>query len=60
MFGDKKSFFNRFFINLSGTPELRRQIEQGLDAETISKSWSKPLMEFKKIRKKYLLYPDFE
>ncbi len=60
MFSDKKTFFNNFFVNLSGTPELKRQIEQGLDAETISKSWRKPLNEFEKIREKYLLYPDFE
>lgn len=60
MFPDKQSFFNRYFVNLSGTSELKKQIEQGLDAETISKSWIKPLTEFKKIRKKYLLYLDFE
>lgn len=60
MFKDKKSFFNNFFINLTGTPVLRKQIEQGLDAETISKSWEEPLTAFKKIRKNYLLYPDFE
>ena len=60
MFDDKKAFFNTFFVNLSGTPELKRQIEQGLDAETISNSWRKPLKEFEKIREKYLLYPDFE
>lgn len=60
MFPDKQSFFNRYFVNLSGTPELKKQIEQGLDAETISKSWINPLNEFKKTRKKYLLYPDFE
>jgi uncharacterized protein YbbC (DUF1343 family) len=60
MVSDKKAFFNNFFVNLSGTPVLKKQIEQGLDAETICKSWSKPLSDFKKIRKKYLLYPDFE
>lgn len=60
MFEDKKSFFNNFFVNLSGTPELKKQIEQGLDAETISRSWEKRVNEFKKVRKKYLLYPDFE
>lgn len=60
MFGDKKAFFNNFFVNLSGTKELKRQIEQGLDAEAISKSWSNSLNDFKKVRKKYLLYPDFE
>lgn len=60
MFNDKKTFFNNFFVNLSGTPLLKKQIEQGLDAETISKSWVKPVSDFKKVRKKYLLYPDFE
>lgn len=60
MYGDKKTFFNNFFINLAGTPELRKQIEQGIDAEEIHKSWKISLDAFKKVRKKYLLYPDFE
>jgi uncharacterized protein YbbC (DUF1343 family) len=60
MFNNKKTFFNNFFINLAGTPELKGQIEQGLDSETIKKSWKKSLDAFKKVRKKYLLYPDFE
>jgi len=60
MFPDKKSFFNNYFNYLSGTPELKKQIEQGLDAETISKSWEPGVNDFKKIREKYLLYNDFE
>jgi uncharacterized protein YbbC (DUF1343 family) len=60
MFNDKKAFFNNYFNTLSGTPELKKQIELGLDAETISKSWENQLGAFKKVRKKYLLYSDFE
>ena len=53
-------YFNNYFNYLSGTPELKKQIEQGLDAETISKSWEPGVNDFKKIREKYLLYNDFE
>jgi len=60
MFKDKDKFFNSYFVNLSGTPKLKKQIEQGFDAEMIEGSWKKPLDSFKTIRKKYLLYPDFE
>ena len=60
MFKDKDKFFNSYFVNLSGTPKLKKQIEQGFDAEMIEESWKKPLDSFKTIRKKYLLYPDFE
>jgi len=60
MFKDKEKFFNSYFVNLSGTPKLKKQIEQGFDAEMIEESWKKPLDSFKTIRKKYLLYPDFE
>lgn len=49
-------FFNSFFIKLAGTPELQKQIEQGLDANTIRESWQPSIREFKKIRKKYVLY----
>jgi uncharacterized protein YbbC (DUF1343 family) len=60
MFPNKESFFNSYFNYLAGSPELKKQIEQGLDAETISKSWETGVNEFKKIRRKYLLYKDFE
>lgn len=49
-------FFNSFFIKLAGTPELQKQIEQGLDANAIRQSWQPQITEFKKIRKKYVLY----
>ena len=56
---DKKKFFlkNRFIDKLSGSDKLRKQIESGVSEEEIRKSWEKDLVSFKKIRKKYLLYP---
>ena len=57
---DKKSFFNNFFDNLAGTDQLRMQIIAGMDEDEIRKSWQSGLEEFKTIRKKYLLYKDFE
>lgn len=56
--GDDK-FFNNFFVKLSGTEELRQQIEAGLGEEEIRDSWNEDLENFRKIRKKYLLYKDF-
>lgn len=57
---DKTPFFNNFFEKLAGNGELRKQIEQGLSEEEIRESWQPKLNEFKKIRKYYLLYDDFE
>ncbi|MFO7829530.1 MAG: DUF1343 domain-containing protein, partial [Bacteroidales bacterium] len=57
---DKESFFNAFFYNISGTSQLKEQIKEGLSAEEIRESWKQGLEEFKKIRSKYLIYPDFE
>ena len=57
---DKANFFNNYFKNLAGTDILRKQIEQGLTEEEIRKSWEPGISSFLKIRKKYLLYPDFQ
>lgn len=43
---------------LSGTDELRKQIEAGLSEEEIKATWQKDLEAFKKIRTKYLIYKD--
>ncbi|MDR3048200.1 MAG: DUF1343 domain-containing protein [Bacteroidales bacterium] len=61
-FPNQKEFFlkNNFFDKLAGTPLLREQIIHHLSAEQIRASWKSDLENFKKIRKKYLLYPDFE
>lgn len=57
---DKQKFFNAFFTKLAGTTMLQQQIQQGLSEAEIRKSWQKGIDDYKKIRKKYLLYPDFE
>ncbi len=58
---DKGSFFNaNMFDKLAGTSELRKQIIAGMSEQEIRKSWKDDLDEYKKMRKKYLLYDDFE
>lgn len=58
----KDRFFSRpdFFDKLAGTDELRKQIVAGLDEAAIRASWAEDLNAYKQMRKKYLLYPDFE
>jgi len=57
---DKTKFFNSYFNMLAGTDQLRKQIESGASDEEIRKSWEPALSNFKKIRKRYLLYTDFQ
>jgi len=57
---DKANFFNSYFDRLAGTGKLRQQIISGTSEDDIRKSWQNDIDKFKKIRKKYLLYPDFE
>jgi uncharacterized protein YbbC (DUF1343 family) len=59
-FPEKDKFFNSFFENLSGSPSLKQQIILGKDVDIIRKSWQPALIKFKEIRKKYLIYEDFE
>lgn len=59
-FPNKEQFFIPFFETLAGTGLLRKQIKQGMSATAIRDSWQKDITAFKAIRKKYLLYPDFE
>jgi uncharacterized protein YbbC (DUF1343 family) len=56
---NKKDFFlkNKFIDALAGSNKLRKQIESDMSEKMIRKSWEKDLDKFKKIRKKYLLYP---
>ena len=51
-----KSFFNK----LAGNSELAKQIKAGKTEAEIRKSWEPALTQFKTIRKRYLLYTDFE
>ena len=59
---NKAEFFRKdgFFNLLAGNNTLKAQIEAGSSAEEIAQSWGKELETFKQIRKKYLLYEDFE
>ena len=68
-FPQKDSFFidpkstdaSKFFFNkLAGNASLMQQIKEGASESEIRKSWEPMLIAFKKIRKKYLLYKDFE
>ena len=61
-FPNKNSFFleNKFFDKLAGSATLRWQIINGKSEEEIRGSWQSGLANFQNIRKKYLLYKDFE
>jgi uncharacterized protein YbbC (DUF1343 family) len=69
LFPDKDKFFivpksgnmeGSFFNKLAGNNDLWQQIKEGKTEQEIRASWEPKLNEFKKIRKKYLLYKDFE
>jgi len=60
LFRAKEKFFNDYFDKLAGTSSLREQIVKGVSEDDIHKSWEEGVKKFKIIRKKYLLYPDFE
>ncbi|HSK13720.1 MAG TPA: DUF1343 domain-containing protein [Phnomibacter sp.] len=71
LFPDKSKFFLKpskkdpqpqdyFFNKLAGNGKLMEQIVKGVPEDEIRKSWDPGLKAFKEIRKKYLLYPDFE
>jgi len=59
-FPQKDKFFNSFFEKLAGTKALRQQIIAGKSVSEIKLSWQPGLSKFNEIRKRYLLYPDFE
>lgn len=62
IFPGKDSFFlkNNFINRLAGNDQLAQQVKQGKTEAEIRKSWEPALSNYKKIRKKYLLYKDFE
>jgi uncharacterized protein YbbC (DUF1343 family) len=59
LFPDKENFFLQGFNRLAGNDEMMKQIKDGYSGSDIRKSWEPALSNFKKIRKKYLLYKDF-
>ena len=69
LFPEKEKFFitpksgkptDYFFNKLAGNDALQKQIIAGTSEKEIRASWAAGLNAFKKIRKKYLLYTDFE
>ena len=57
---EKNKFFLSHLHKLAGTKELEQQIKAGLSEEEIRITWREGIEDYKKMRKKYLLYPDFE
>ena len=55
-FPEPKSFFKEGFYRIAGTRKLKTQIEEGLSEKEIRRTWEEGLINFKKIRLKYLLY----
>lgn len=51
---------SRWMDLLSGTDKLRKQIESGMSENAIKETWKAELEKYKNIRKKYLIYKDFE
>lgn len=56
----RDDFFDNNFNYHSGNSLLQEQLTQGLSEEEIRRSWAPGLEAFRAIRKKYLLYPDFQ
>jgi uncharacterized protein YbbC (DUF1343 family) len=56
---DNPGFFISYFNTLAGTDRLKGQIIQGTSVTDIRKSWQPELEQFRRVREKYLLYPDF-
>ncbi len=52
----RESWFNL----LAGTDKLIEKIREGWNEEAIKISWQSDIQKYKQLRKKYLLYPDFE
>ncbi len=55
-----EDFFNDSFNYHAGNSLLKEQIIKGLSVEEIRQSWESDLVKYRVLRKKYLLYPDFE
>ena len=58
-FPNNDKFFNSYFNSLTGSRQLRQQLIDGVDEQTIRESWKPGLDNFMEVRKGYLLYPDF-
>lgn len=61
-FENKKMFFtNELFFNLlAGNDWILADLKSGKKLSEVEEKWQPDLEKFKKLRKKYLLYPDFD
>ncbi len=59
-FDGSGDFFTNYFVKLAGTNDLQIQIYERKSEEEIRASWQDDLNIFRQIRKKYLIYTDFE
>jgi len=61
-FPKKDTFFLKtlYIDKLAGTTQFRKQVVAGKTEAEIRKTWQPGLEKFKAVRKKYLLYKDFE
>lgn len=57
---EKASFFDQNFNYHAGNATLQEQIKEGKTEDAIRLTWTDGIKKFKVIRKKYLLYKDFE
>ena len=53
-------FFGKNFYRIAGNKILENQIKNGISEREIRLSWKADIDNYKKLRKKYLLYKDFE
>jgi uncharacterized protein YbbC (DUF1343 family) len=62
LYPHKEDFFlpSYYFNKLAGTDLLMEEIREGKTETEIRKTWEGDLRAFKLVRKKYLIYPDFE
>jgi len=56
----REDFFLSSFNLLAGSNKLQDMIVGGANEKNIRNSWKNDIEIYKEIRKKYLLYPDFE
>lgn len=56
----KDDFFDKNFDYHAGNRELQQQLKSRMSENEIRESWQPDLDQFKEMRQKYLLYPDFE
>ncbi len=62
LFPEEKDFLTseRWFNLLAGTDQVLAQYRQEMTLDEIENSWKPALSDYLRMRKKYLLYPDFE